>query len=70
MANQLSKGIVRAGTVKADSVVIAGSVLEPGVGLPDGAPVTVAGDRSDGTALTNLLAALDTLGLINDTTVA
>lgn len=35
-----------------------------------GTPIAVAGDRSDGTALTNLLTALATLGLITDNTVA
>lgn len=33
-------------------------------------PINVTGDRSDGTALTNLLTALATLGLITDSTVA
>jgi len=37
---------------------------------PPGVPTTVTGDRSDGTALANLLTALAGIGLIIDNTVS
>ena len=37
---------------------------------PPGVPVSVTGDRSDGTALANLLVALDSIGIIDNNTVA
>ena len=73
-ANQLSKGIVRAGTVKASRIEVNGVPIDASVTLADilpTAPVSVTGDRDDPeSALKNLLQALENLGLINDTTVS
>lgn len=78
--NQLSKGVVRAKSVQADSVLIGGqpaltALTETDAVLADlfpDAPIEITGDRTTDTIAiqTALLAALDTLGLITDSTTA
>jgi len=72
-ANQLSKGIVQAHTVKATRVEVNGVPVDASVTISDlfpAAPVEVTGINEGNTALQNLLGALETLGLITDSTTA